>query len=63
MEHGWADAAAGMAAVTSIMRAQQILLAAVDEALEPLGLTFARYELLMLLSFTEGGGAAARQDR
>ena len=27
VEHGWADAAPGMAAVTSIMRAQQVLLA------------------------------------
>lgn len=44
-----------MAAATSIMRAQQIVLAAVDEALQPLGLTFARYEALMLLSFTRAG--------
>jgi DNA-binding MarR family transcriptional regulator len=54
-EHGWADAVDGMAAVTSIMRAQAIMLARVDEVLRPLGLTFARYELLMLLSFTRAG--------
>jgi DNA-binding MarR family transcriptional regulator len=54
-EHGWTDAADGMAAVTSLMRAQAILQARVDDVLRPLGLTFARYELLMLLSFTRGG--------
>lgn len=54
-EHGWADAADGMAAVTSVMRAQQILLGRVDEVLRPLGLTFARYEVLMLLLFTRRG--------
>lgn len=53
--HGWAEAADGMAAVTSVMRAQQILLARVDEVLRPLGLTFARYEVLMLLLFTRQG--------
>ena len=55
VEHGWADAAAGMTAVTSIMRAHQLLLARVDEALKPFALTFARYELLTLLSFTRAG--------
>lgn len=44
-----------MAAATSIMRAQQVVLAAVDEALRPFGLTFARYEALMLLSFSRTG--------
>lgn len=44
-----------MAGTTSIMRAQQIVLARVDAALKPLGLTFARYEALMLLSFTGRG--------
>ncbi|MDP3714713.1 MAG: MarR family transcriptional regulator [Mycobacteriales bacterium] len=52
---GWADAADGMAAVTSVMRAQQLLQARVDEVLRPLGLTFARYELLTLLSFSGRG--------
>ena len=54
-KHGWGDVADGMAAVTSLMRAQQIVLARVDEALKPTGLTFARYELLALLSFTRAG--------
>lgn len=44
-----------MAAVTSVMRAQQILLARTDEALRPLGLSFARYEVLMLLLFSKAG--------
>jgi DNA-binding MarR family transcriptional regulator len=55
LAHGWTDAAAGMTAVTSIMRAHQLMLARVDEALRPLGLTFARYELLTLLSFSRSG--------
>jgi DNA-binding MarR family transcriptional regulator len=53
--HGWEHAAEGMAAVTSLMRAQAIVQARVDEVLRPLQLTFARYELLMLLSFTREG--------
>lgn len=41
-----------MAAVTGIMRVQQIIQAAVDGALKPHGLTFARYEALVLLYFS-----------
>jgi len=44
-----------MAAVTSVMRVQQILLSAVDGALRPHGLTFARYEALVLLTFSRKG--------
>jgi len=51
----WPGAAGAMAAATSVMRAQQIVLGVVDGALRPFGLTFARYEALMLLSFTRGG--------
>ncbi|GAA2592947.1 MarR family transcriptional regulator [Dactylosporangium fulvum] len=54
-EHGWEAAAEGMAAVTSLMRAQAIVQAWVDDVLRPLQLSFARYELLMLLSFTREG--------
>ncbi len=54
-EHGWADAADGMATVTSLMRAQAIVQARVDDVLRPLQLSFARYELLVLLSFTRRG--------
>ena len=53
--HGWGSAADGMAAVTSIVRAQQIVLQRIDTVLRPLDLTFARYEILMLLSFTRHG--------
>lgn len=41
-----------MAAATSIMRAQQIVLTRVDGALRDLGLNFARYEVLVLLAFS-----------
>jgi DNA-binding MarR family transcriptional regulator len=44
-----------MAAVTSIMRAQQVLMARLNDMLRPHGLTFPRYEALMLLSFTRTG--------
>ncbi|GAA2223717.1 MarR family transcriptional regulator [Micromonospora olivasterospora] len=53
--HGWEAAAGGMAAVTSLMRAQQIALARVESVLRPYGVTFARYELLMLLHFSRAG--------
>ena len=53
--HGWPDQAPGMAVVTSIMRLQQIFLGRADAVLRPLGLTFARYEVLMLLSFSRNG--------
>src|SRR3954452_23857914 len=44
-----------MAAITSIMRAHQILLAEVDAVVKPYGLTFARYEELVLLTFSKAG--------
>ncbi len=55
VEHGWGEAADGMAMVTAVMRVQQILMQRVDTVLRPLGLTFARYEILMLLSFSRVG--------
>ena len=55
VERGWAGAAEGMAAVTSIMRVQQVLMARADAVLRPHGLTFARYEVLMLLLFSRRG--------
>ena len=55
VEHGWADAAEGMSVVTSVIRVQQLLLARIDESLAPFELTFARYEILMLLSFSRSG--------
>lgn len=44
-----------MSAVTSIMRVQQILNARLNEMLDPLDLTFPRYEALMLLYLSRGG--------
>jgi DNA-binding MarR family transcriptional regulator len=49
-----------MAAVTSVMRVQQILLSAVDGALRPHGLTFARYEAMVLLEFASRGSLPMR---
>ena len=52
----WGDAPApAMTAVTSIMRAQQILMARLNDLLKPFGLTFPRYEALMLLDFSRSG--------
>jgi DNA-binding MarR family transcriptional regulator len=53
--HWGQDPVASMMAVTSVMRVQQILLARLNETLEPFGLTFARYEALMLLYFSRAG--------
>lgn len=50
--HGWGDAADAMALVTSVTRAQQLVAERVDRTLKPHGLTFARFEVLRLLSFT-----------
>jgi DNA-binding MarR family transcriptional regulator len=44
-----------MTVVTSIMRAQQLLLARIESALRPFQLTFARFELLRLIAFTHDG--------
>lgn len=52
---GWADVAQGMVAVTSVMRAHQILLARVESALRPYDLSFSRFELLRLLAFSRTG--------
>jgi DNA-binding MarR family transcriptional regulator len=51
----WPQHADHMAAVTSVMRAQQLLLALVEDILKPYGLTFAAYETLRLLAFTRTG--------
>lgn len=44
-----------MAVVTSIMRAQQIVSARLDDELKPFGIRFARYEALMLLFYSRTG--------
>ena len=50
-----ADVYAAMRAVTSIMRAQQILIAELDGLLRRHGITFSRYEALVLLTFSQHG--------
>jgi DNA-binding MarR family transcriptional regulator len=51
----WPEHAERMAAVTSIMRVQQMLLAEIERILKPFALTFASYEGLQLLAFTRRG--------
>lgn len=54
----WRDRFGGseaMAAATSIMRVQQLLIGEFDRICRPYGLTFARYEALVLLSFSRTG--------
>jgi DNA-binding MarR family transcriptional regulator len=58
-EHRFGRSSA-MAAVTSIMRAQQLLLAELDAILRPHELTFARYEALVLLSFSRASALPLR---
>ena len=54
----WAEHWEGVApmhAVTSLMRVQQLVLGRLDGVLKPLSLTFARYEALVLLTFSSRG--------
>lgn len=51
---GWGDGRA-MVAATSITRAHQILLAEINAALAPAGLSFSRFEVLALLFFSQQG--------
>jgi DNA-binding MarR family transcriptional regulator len=53
-EQKWGPASS-MRVATSVMRVQQILLSRYDEVLRPHGLTFARYEALVLLHFSRSG--------
>ena len=55
MERPLAGQADHMAAVTSVMRVQQLLLSRVEDILKPYGLTFAAYEALRLLAFSRRG--------
>lgn len=52
---GWGSAAPGLAVVGSLVRAQQIYVSRVEQALRPLGLTLARFEVLMQLVFSRNG--------
>jgi len=49
------DGVPPMHAVTSLMRVQQLVIARLDGILKPHGLTFARYEALVLLTFSSRG--------
>jgi DNA-binding MarR family transcriptional regulator len=49
------DAVEQMHAVTSLMRVQQLVLGQLDDILRPHGLSFARYEALVLLTFSRAG--------
>ncbi len=53
-EQTWGPSVA-MQAATSVFRVQQLLLARYDAVLRPHGLTFARYEALVLLRFSRRG--------
>jgi DNA-binding MarR family transcriptional regulator len=54
-QQNWPEQADRMAAVTSVMRVQQMLLAEIERVLRPFGLTFASFEALRLLAFTRHG--------
>ncbi len=54
-EHGWEDAERGMGVVTSVIRVEQILAGRAEDEVRQFGLTFARYEVLMLLLFSQRG--------
>lgn len=49
------DGVPQMHAVTSLMRVQQLVIGRLDALLKPHGLTFARYEALVLLTFSSRG--------
>ena len=53
VQQGWGARAEGMAAVVSVMRAEQIFLRRASDALRPLGLTFARYQVLGMLRWSD----------
>jgi len=53
--HGWVGAAEGMGVVTSLIRAEQIVASRAEAVVKPFQLTFARYEVLMLLLFSRRG--------
>jgi len=44
-----------MSAATAITRANQLVIAGIDRVLRPFGLTFSRYEALVLLTFSRNG--------
>jgi DNA-binding MarR family transcriptional regulator len=60
VENGWQECAAGVTAVTSIMRVHQVLTQRADQILAPIELTFSRYEVLVRLYFSDKPLSLAR---
>ena len=60
--NGWANAARGMAAITSVMRAHQLFLARANDALRPFDLTFPRYEVLAWLVWQSPEGSRSLKE-
>ena len=54
-EHGWGAAAPGVQTVVALFRSSRLVTNRIDLVLRPLNLTFARYEILMMLSFSVPG--------
>jgi DNA-binding MarR family transcriptional regulator len=52
---GWESAAPGLAVVSSLVRAGQIFVSRLEQELRPLGLSLARFEVLMQLLFSRHG--------
>lgn len=52
-EHGWVSAAGGIEFYASVTRAYQIMLNRGETIVRPFGLSWARFEVLMLLLFSE----------
>ena len=55
VSQGWSQPADGMSAVLDLVRVHRMLTQRVDRVLRPFDLTFASYEVLILLSFTHRG--------
>lgn len=58
LEQGWDEAAPGLAFVASLARTQQIFVSRLEQELRPIGLSLARFEVLMQLIFTREGAMA-----
>ena len=58
LEQGWVDAAPGLAFAAALARTQQIFVSKLELELRPLGLSLARFEVLMQLTFTREGAMA-----
>ena len=61
LSQGWLSSADGIGLVLELFRVNQILSVRLDEVLRPLQLTFARFEVLMNLSWAHGGTLSVGQ--